>query len=68
LLIRMRATLNNLSSFNHISGRRHVNSLSILVDDLEASISHVCHDAERFSILARDLQVRIFDSHHDHQS
>jgi serine/threonine-protein kinase ATR len=57
LLIRMRTTLNNNSSSRHMPGRRCVNSLSILADELEASIANICHDAERFSILTKDLQV-----------
>jgi hypothetical protein len=59
LLIRLQITLNGPSKSTSISGRPRFNPSSLIADDLEARIAHLCHDAETFSGLHRDLKVCI---------
>jgi hypothetical protein len=64
LLIHIRTICNNYSKSNHMPGRRCANSLSIFIDNLETSIANLCHDAERFCVLTKDLQVCAFGSYY----
>jgi hypothetical protein len=59
LLIRLQGILTSPSREPSVSGRRRFNPTFIIVDELEARIAHLCHDAEKFSGLQKDLQVRI---------
>jgi hypothetical protein len=58
LLIRLQGTLTSPSRTPSVSGRQRSKPKAIIVDELEARIAHLCHDAERFSGLQKDLQVR----------
>jgi serine/threonine-protein kinase ATR len=59
LLIRLRRTLSSPSKSTSTPGRRRFKPTSVIADDLGTRISELCHDAEKFSGLQKDLQVRV---------
>jgi serine/threonine-protein kinase ATR len=60
VLVYLRSLVTEISNSTSRSGRHRVNnSSSIIVGDLEASISQLCHDTEKFSNLQKDLQVGV---------
>ena len=62
LLVRLQSTLHASSKITPATARRRVNSAATIKDDLEASIAWTCQDAEKFSTLHKDLQVRLVGS------